>query len=130
MPIYIYKHPDKEEYLEEMQGMNDKHVYFDSDGLQWKRIFTIPNASIDTSVDPYSSKEFIQKTENKKGTYGDMMDYSKELSYERSEKNGGVDPVKEKYYKDYSAKRKGEKHFNEIKEKKHKSSIVDVDYGK
>jgi hypothetical protein len=90
----------------------------------------VPNASIDTSVDPYSSKEFIQKTENKKGTYGDMMDYSKELSYERGEKNGGVDPVKEKYFKDYANKRNGAKHFDEIKQKGHKSDVVKVDYGK
>jgi len=129
MPIYIYKSPDGEKYKEIVQGMNDKHVYFDSEGLEWKRVFTIPNASIDTCVDPYSSKEFIQKTEHKKGSYGDMMDYSKELSETRAEKNGGVDPVKEKYFKDYSKNRNGAKHFDEIKQKGHKSDTIKVDYG-
>lgn len=127
MPIYIYKHPESEQYEEVFQGMNDKHVYFDSDGLEWKRVFTIPNASIDSQIDPYSSKEFIQKTENKKGTIGDMMDYSKELSHNRAEKNGGLDPVKEKYYKDYSDKRKGAKHVDQIKSEMKNNKHVNID---
>lgn len=129
-PIYIYKHPENEKHIEVFQTMMEDHVYVDSDGLEWKRVFTIPNASIDSQIDPYSSKEFVQKTENKKGTIGDMMDYSKEMSEVRSEKNGGIDPVKEKYFKDYSAKRNGEKHFDEIKSKGHKSDNVQVDFGK
>ena len=56
--------------------MTEDHVYFHSEGLEWKRVFTAPNASIDTRIDPNSSTEFIRKTENKKGTIGDMMDYS------------------------------------------------------
>lgn len=130
MPIYIYKHPDIEEYTEEVQGMNDKHVYFDPDGLEWKRVFTIPNASIDSQIDPYSSKEFIQKTENKKGSIGDMMDYSKEMSQARSESNGGIDPVKEKYYKDYSAKRKGAKHVDQMKSEMNNNKHVKIDFDK
>ena len=115
MPIYIYKHPDEEEYIEVLQTMAQDHEYFDSDGLEWKRVFTVPNASIDSQIDPYSKKDFVDKTANKKGTFGDMMDHSKEMSQMRAESNGGVDPVKEKYYKDYSSKRKGAKHFDEIK---------------
>lgn len=130
MPIYIYKHPESEQYEEVFQGMNDKHVYFDSDGLEWKRVFTIPNASIDSQIDPYSSKEFIQKTENKKGTIGDMMDYSKEMSHVRSESNGGVDPVKEKYYKDYSSKRKGAKHVDQMKAETQNNKHVKIDFEK
>ena len=26
MPIYVYRHPEKEEYREVFQGMNDEHV--------------------------------------------------------------------------------------------------------
>ena len=129
MPIYIYKHPEEEKYIEELQGMNDKHVFFDSDGLEWKRVFTIPNASIDSKIDPHSQKEFIQKTENKKGTYGDMMDFSKELSHIRAEKNGGLDPVKEKHFKNYSNKRRGAKHLDEVKSKGYESKNIKIDYG-
>ena len=129
MPIYIYKSPNGEKYKEVFQTMAEDHVYFDPDGLEWKRVFTVPNSSIDTQIDPHSSKEFIQKTEHKKGSYGDMMDYSKELSETRAEKNGGIDPVKEKYFKDYSKNRNGAKHFDEIKQKGHKSDTIKVDYG-
>ena len=108
--------------------MLEDHVYFDSDGLEWKRVFTIPNASIDSQIDPYSSKEFIQKTENKKGTIGDMMDYSKEMSLSRADKNGGIDPVKEKYYKDYSSKRKGAKHIDQMKSEMNNNKHVKIDF--
>jgi len=128
MPIYIYKHPEEETYTEVLQTMMENHVYFDSDGLEWKRVFTVPNASIDSQIDPHSSKEFINKTENKKGTYGDMMDYSKELSHVRAEKNGGIDPVKEKYYKEYSSKRKGAKHVDQMKSEAKNNKQVSIDF--
>ncbi|NVM34334.1 MAG: hypothetical protein HWN81_01985 [Candidatus Lokiarchaeota archaeon] len=127
-PIYIYKHPELEEYTEVVQGMNDKHVYFDSEGLEWKRVFTIPNASIDSQIDPYSSKQFVESTANKKGSFGDMMDYSKEMSQKRAEANGGIDPVREKTFKDYSEKRNGAKHFDEIKSKGYESKNLKVDF--
>lgn len=128
MPIYIYKHPSLEQYIEEVQGMNDKHVYFDSDGLEWKRVFTIPNASIDSQIDPHSSRDFVNKTANKKGSMGDIMDYSKELSYQRAEKNGGIDPVKENYYKDYSSKRNGAKHMDQMKSAAKNNGQINVDF--
>ena len=96
MPIYVYKHPEKEEYIEILQGMNDEHVY-EQDGLAWERVFLAPNASIDSDIDPFNGRQFVDNTAAKKGTMGDMLDYSKELSQKRAEKNGGVDPVKQKY---------------------------------
>ena len=41
---------------------------------------------------------------------GDLLDRSADLSKERASQNGGVDPVKEKYYKEYSKKRNGALH--------------------
>ena len=41
MPIYVYKHPDREEYEEVFQGMNDEHVY-EKDGVTWDRYFWHP----------------------------------------------------------------------------------------
>ena len=38
MPIYVYKHPEKDEYREVFQGMNDEHSYAEG-GVQWKRVF-------------------------------------------------------------------------------------------
>jgi len=127
MPIYVYKHPEKEEYIEVLQGMNDEHAY-EQDGLAWERVFLAPNASIDSDVDPFSGRQFVETTAAKKGTMGDMMDYSKELSMKRAAKNGGVDPVKEKYYKKYSDARNGTKHPQEIKDKGYESKNVKIEY--
>ena len=127
MPIYVYKHPEKEEYIEVLQGMNDEHVY-EQDGLVWERVFLAPNASIDNDVDPFNSRQFVDATANKKGTMGDMMDFSKELSEKRASVNGGVDPVKKQYYKNYSEARNGAKHPKEIKEKGYESKNVKIDF--
>jgi len=127
MPIYVYKHPKKEEYIEVLQGMNDEHVY-EQDGLAWERVFLAPNASIDSDVDPFNGRQFVDTTAAKKGTMGDMMDYSKELSLKRASKNGGVDPVKQKYYKKYSDERNGTKHPQQIKDKGYESKNVKIEY--
>lgn len=128
MPTYIYQNPDTKEYIEVFQTMVEDHVYFDSDGVEWKRVFTVPNAAIDSQIDPHSQRDFVEKTGNKKGTFGDIMDCSKEMSAKRAEKNGGIDPVKEKYYKDYSKERGGAKHFDEIKSKGYESKNVKIDF--
>ena len=127
MPIYVYKHPEQEEYIEVLQGMNDEHVY-EQDGLAWERVFLAPNASIDSDVDPFNGRQFVDTTAAKKGTMGDMMDYSKELSMKRASKSGGVDPVKEKYYKKYSDERNGTKHPQDIKDKGYESKNVKIEY--
>ena len=127
MPIYVYKHPDEEEYREVFQGMNDKHVYSE-EGVEWKRVFLSPNASIDSSIDPFNKQQYIDATYSKKGTVGDMMDLSAELSSKRAEKEGGTDPVKEKFYENYSKERGGAEHPNRIKEKGYENKNVKVDY--
>jgi predicted nucleic acid-binding Zn ribbon protein len=38
MPIYLYQNPETDEVLEVLQGMNDKHEYFDEQGIEWKRV--------------------------------------------------------------------------------------------
>ena len=109
MPTYIFQHPDTEEYIEIFQNIEDKHVYIDEEGVNWNRIFTSPNLSTDTKIDPFSQKAFLEKTTGK-GTIGDLMDRSAELSEKRAEQNGGIDPVKKQYFKEYSKKRGGKKH--------------------
>ena len=127
MPIYVYKHPDEEEYREVFQGMNDEHVYSE-DGFEWQRVFLAPNASIDSSIDPFSKQQFMDATYSKKGTLGDMMDLSKEMSEKRAEKSGGKDPVKEKFYDNYAKERNGTEHPQRIKEKGYESKNVKIDY--
>ena len=58
MPIYVYKHPEREEYREVFQGMNDEHVYSEDD-VEWSRVFLAPNASIDNTIDPFNKQQYI-----------------------------------------------------------------------
>ncbi len=126
MPIYVYKHPEEELYEEVLQGMNDPHV-FSKDGVEWQRVFLSPNASISSNSDPFNSNAFLDKTANMKGTVGDMMDYSAELSEKRAEKSGGVDPIRKKHFDNYE-KSVGKKHLNDgPKSFENKHIKVDLD---
>ena len=126
MPIYVYKHPEEELYEEVLQGMNDPHV-FSKDGVEWQRIFLSPNASISSNSDPFNSNAFLDKTANMKGTVGDMMDYSAELSEKRAEKSGGIDPIRKKHFDNYE-KSVGKKHLNDVpKSFENKNIKVDLD---
>tara|TARA_R100001015_G_C4501997_1_gene76250 strand:+ start:191 stop:571 length:381 start_codon:yes stop_codon:yes gene_type:complete len=126
VPIYVYKHPEEELYEEVLQGMNDPHV-FSKDGVEWQRIFLSPNASISSNSDPFNSNAFLDKTANMKGTVGDMMDYSAELSEKRAEKSGGIDPIRKKHFDNYE-KSVGKKHLNDVpKSFENKHIKVDLD---
>ena len=57
-----------------------------------------------------------------------MMDLSAELSHKRADKAGGLDPVKEKFYDNYSKERKGAEHPNRIKERGYESKNVKIEY--
>lgn len=109
MPLYIYQNPKTQEVKEIVQSVHDKHEYSEN-GIKWNRVFTVPQVGIDSKLDASSTeKDFVEKTKNKKGKVGDLWDRSRELS-EKREKLYGKDPVKEKYFKDWSSKRKGKKH--------------------
>lgn len=63
----------------------------DIDGKKWKRIIIEPpRAQVDSisKINPDSAEDFVKKTANHKGTYGDLLDLSKELSEQRAEKHG------------------------------------------
>lgn len=124
MPSYLFEHPDTKQILEVVQKMDDDHIFIDKDGVKWNRIFTIPQSSIDSEIDPFNEKSFKDKTANKKETFGSLSDRSKELSEKRAQKEG-VDPVRRKFFEDYSAKRKGLKH-PEDPSKKIKNSLFDI----
>ncbi len=115
MPYYIYSNPETGETKDVFQKMNDVHEYFDETGLQWNRVFTVPNAGIDTvKLNPFSSKDFLKKTD-KAGTIGSIMDRSKEMSEKRKDKEG-FDPLQKRYFKDWSKARGGRRHSEEIKQ--------------
>ena len=115
MPQYLYKHPKKEKYVEIYQEINAVHEYFDKKGLKWEREFTAPNIGVDTKLDEFSQSQFLDKTKHARGNVGDLLDRSKELSEKRASRNGGVDPIKDKFFKDYSKKRKNKLHPSDPK---------------
>lgn len=109
MPIYLYQHPKTKEVKEIMQSVHDVHEYYEND-IRWDRIFTVPEVNTQDKLNINSTaKDFDRITANKKGSLGDLWDQSKELS-EKRKKIYGKDPVQEKYFKDWSKKRKGKIH--------------------
>ena len=105
MPEYLYENPDTGEQVSVWQSVHEEHSY-EIEGVSYDRVYTVPNAAIDTRIDPNSPSEFREKV---KGNLGDIWDQSAEASEKRT-KQKGEDPVKKQFIKDYSAKRKGAKH--------------------
>ena len=128
MPIYLFQNPQTEETIELFFGMNDEKKYVDEDGTEWNRLYYSPQLSTEASIDPWSNSDFVNKTANMKGTVGDMMDKSAELSSIRAEKNGGVDPVKEKYFNKYAESRRGQRHPSEKKGSTYESKNVKIEF--
>jgi hypothetical protein len=111
MPFYVFVNPDTGHEIEIQQKMTEPHVYIDENGLEWQRVFTPPQACDGMNHDPFNSSHFLSKTRygNSKN-FGEVQDRAKEDSERRASKRGGVDPYKQKWYKEYSKKRKGKKH--------------------
>jgi len=109
MPEYLFENPDTGEVISITQGINEEHSYSEK-GKLFNRVFTVPNASVDSDINPFSAQQFTEKTKNMKGSMGDMWDYSKELGEKRKASNNGVDPVRRKAEENYSKKRRGMKY--------------------
>jgi hypothetical protein len=109
MPLYTFQHPDTEEVIDVAQSMTEKHFYIDENGVEWRRVWHNPNASVDTNIDPHSSKDFVEKTRNMKGTMGDLWDAAREAG-EKRKKRDGEDKIQKKWFKEYSKGRKGIRH--------------------
>jgi len=90
----------------------------------WERVWTVPQASVDANIDPFSQTQFVDKLGSTKGTLGDTWERSAEMSEKRAAKRDGVDPVKQKYYDDYAFKRKGKRNPREIQEKISKINVT------
>ena len=103
MAQYSYINPKTKKTITLVQSMNEPHIYIDKNGVAWERVFEAPQAQIDTKIDPFSGKDFVNKTRNKNMTVGDSWDLSLELSESRKKKAGN-DTVKEKTIKDYETK--------------------------
>lgn len=111
MPNYLFRNPKTGSIVQIFQFMEEDHIYSEN-GIQFERIFTIPNAQIDSKID--SAQKFAEKTGRMKGTLGEIWDYSQELSEQRARENGGEDPIRQKAEQNYSKKRRGMKYKNKI----------------
>lgn len=107
--IYIFEHPETKQIKEVYQKMSDVHEY-EENGVKWNRIFSLPNATIDSfgEVDPFDSKAFVKRTAKKGMSIGDMWDESKRLSQKR-EAEVGKDFVKVNTENEYK-RRTGKTH--------------------
>ena len=105
MPYYVFVNPETQELRDVFFKMNDVKEYFGLDGedkIEWRRVYSAPQMTIDTKINPFSGKDFVKKTQGAK-TYGELVDLSKEMSQQRESKIGGADPqtekAKENFYK-------------------------------
>jgi len=110
MPEYIYEHPNTKEKITVWQSVHEDHSY-EIEGVVYDRVYTVPNASIDSKINAESESDFVRKTKAK--TYGELWDASAEMSAKRTETHGGKDPVEQKHFKEYAKKRKGKKHLKD-----------------
>jgi hypothetical protein len=39
MPLYTFQHPKTKEVIEITQSMTEKHIYVDSEGVEWSRVW-------------------------------------------------------------------------------------------
>lgn len=121
MPEYRFFNTETKEYRDVFFKMNDDKIYNGEDGSEigkWVRRWTKPNASVDSisSLDPFNTKAYVEKTGKTKGTLGDLWNISKEASERRAEKLGHEDPVRRKYFDNYE-KTHNVKHFYDRPEK-------------
>lgn len=127
MPLYQFTNETETEYIDVFFHMNDEKKFVGPDGKQWRRVYTSPNASIDCRIDPFSSRDFVEKTGKKKDSYGSLLDRSKEASIARTNKEGR-DVVKEKWLSDYKKTNKVD-YFDSSKDKVIKKNGVTIDFG-
>lgn len=124
MPLYTFENDEGEEkdFFFPMKSAPKIGAVIVEDGVKWKRVYTVPQASTNTRrIDPNSPKDFNRRMDGKNVKIGDMWDESAALSAQRAAQNGGVDPVKQKYYEKYAKERNGQKHPQQIKEEHEKS---------
>jgi len=91
MPLFLYSHPETGETIELLQSCHEEHSYTFA-GVKWDRVWTVPQISMDTKIDPNNPRQFLDKTA-KGGKLGELWDRAGDLSHERADKNGGVDPL-------------------------------------
>lgn len=115
--VYQFRNKKTGKIIDVVMSMKD-YVHYrgkNNDEDFWERVYDLPQVNIGNAktTDPFNNNAFIEKTGKMKGKYGDLLDYSAELSEKRAELNGGEDPLKRKYFDDYKKTRNGKKHIKD-----------------
>ena len=118
---YQFKNKKTGKIVDIVMSMKDYRPYRGKSDNEdhWERVYDVPQVNIGnaTVVDPFDNKAFVNKTGGMTGKYGDLLDYSSELSDRRAALAGGEDPLKRKYFDDYKKKTNGKKHIKDIPKK-------------
>ena len=129
MPLYSYTNDKTGETVEVLQTMTEEHRFFDKKGVEWRREFSIPQASFTTKIDPNSQNAFVSKTANMRGDMGNLWEFSEAQSEARKHERGeGYDPVKAKYLLDERKKRNGKCSAGEmrLRMKESKDKVITI----
>jgi hypothetical protein len=117
--FYNFIHKITEETKEIEMPMSGYKPYKGEDGQDenWQRVYDTPQVNIGNyvakRVDPWNNNQFVERTGKMKGTYGDMQDYSAQMSERRAKESAtGEDPVKRKHFNRYE-KKTGKKHLKD-----------------
>ena len=117
--FYSFVHTFTVETREVEMPMSEYKAYQGEDGTDedWQRVYDAPQVNIGNyiakKVDPWDNKQFIDRTGKMKGTYGDLHDYSAQMSEKRAKESlTGEDPVKRKHFDKYE-KNVGKKHLDD-----------------
>lgn len=111
-PEYEYINPETNEKICLWQSVHDEHSYTFA-GVKWDRVWTTPQIAMDTKVDPFSERQFLEKT-SKGGKLGDLWDRASEMREMREEKTGQPDEVVAGYEKQ-KGKKLPKKRSKEVK---------------
>ncbi len=115
--VYQFRNTKTGKIKDVVMPMKEYKPYRGENGNEdfWERVYDLPQVNIGNAkvVDPFDNKAFVNKTGNMQGKYGDLLDYSSELSERRAALNGGEDPIKRKYFDEYKKKTNGKKHVKD-----------------
>jgi len=117
--FYSFVHSVTGETKEVEMPMSEYKAYKGEGGTDdnWQRIYDTPQVNIGNyvakKVDPWNNNQFVERTGKMKGTYGDLHDYSAQMSEKRAKESiTGEDPVKRKHFDKYE-KNVGKKHLED-----------------
>lgn len=117
LPSYEFHHAPTNETISVYVGLDEPasaRAQQVQGGKLYKRVYAAPLAARDTKLHDGTQTDFTRAVQDKQMTVGEAWEVSKEMSEKRAKLNGGVDPQKEQFYRDYQTKTGG-RHADVIK---------------